>query len=96
MIAIHKQKMINELIQILNSWNEYSEQIYGFTKKDAKIFLQRLQVGVYNSILKSSYWFAQLPNASTLIKIEKEFIKLFLSQKEIEEINEEIEKRVFK
>lgn len=76
MIAIHKQKMINELIQILNSWNEYSEQIYGFTKTDAKIFLKRLQVGVYNSILKSSYWFAQLPNASTLIKIEKEKNKL--------------------
>jgi len=33
---------------------------------------------------------------SKLIKIEKEFIKLFLSQKEKEEINEEIEKRVFK
>lgn len=76
MIAIHKQKMINELIQILNSWNEYSEQIYGFTKKDAKIFLQRLQVGVYNSILKSSYWFATLPTTSTLVKIEKEKNKL--------------------
>lgn len=33
---------------------------------------------------------------SKLIKIEKEFIKLFLSQKEKELINEEIEKRVFK
>ena len=76
MIAIHKQKMINELIQIINSWNEYSEQIYGFTKKDAKIFLQRLQVGIYNSILKSSYWFASLPTTSSLVKIEKEKNKL--------------------
>lgn len=33
---------------------------------------------------------------SKLIKIEKEFIKLFLSEKEKEQINEEIEKRVFK
>ena len=33
---------------------------------------------------------------SKLIKIEKEFIKLFLSEKEKQEINEEIEKRVFK
>lgn len=33
---------------------------------------------------------------SKLIKIEKEFIKLFLTQKEKDQINEEIEKRVFK
>ena len=33
---------------------------------------------------------------SKLIKIEKEFIKLFLSQKEKDKINEEIEKRIFK
>ena len=33
---------------------------------------------------------------SKLIKIEKEFVKLFLPQKEKDEINEEIEKRVFK
>lgn len=86
MIAIHKQKMINELIQLINSWNEYSEQIYGFSKQDAKTFLKRLQVGIYNSILKSSYWFASPPDASTLIKIEKEKNKL-LSYSNITEEN---------
>lgn len=70
MIAIQKQKMINDLIQRINTWNEYSEKIYGYSKQDAENFLKRLQVGVYNSILKNSYWFANIPDTSTLIKIE--------------------------
>ena len=70
MIEIHKQKMINELIQQLNSWNEYSNKIYGYSKHDAETFLKRLQVGIYNSVLKNSYWFSTPPTLDTLIQIE--------------------------
>lgn len=70
MIEIQKQKMINELIQKINSWTEFSEQIYGYSKQSAETFLKRLQVGVYNSILKNSYWFVNIPTLDTLIKIE--------------------------
>lgn len=70
MIEIHKQKMINELIQQINSWNEYSDKIYGYSKNDAENFLKRLQVGIYNSILKNSYWFVTPPTLDNLIQIE--------------------------
>lgn len=70
MIEILKQKMINELIQKINSWNEYSDKIYGYSKHDAENFLKRLQVGIYNSILKNSYWFASIPTLDNLIQIE--------------------------
>ena len=70
MIAIHRQKMINELIQKINSWNEYSEKIYGYSKYDAENFLKRLQVGIYNAILKNIYWFSTIPSLDTLIQIE--------------------------
>lgn len=70
MMEIHKQKMINELIQKINSWNEYSDKIYGYSKHDAENFLKRLQVGIYNSVLKNSYWFANTPSLDTLIQIE--------------------------
>ena len=72
MIEIHKQKMTNELIQKINSWSPFSEKIYGYSKESAKTFLKRLQVGIYNSILKNSYWFSNLPTLDTLIQIETE------------------------
>ena len=70
MIEIYKQKMTNELIQKINSWTPYSEKIYGYSKESAKTFLKRLQVGIYNSILKNSYWFSNIPTLDSLIKIE--------------------------
>lgn len=62
--------MTNELIQKINNWNEYSEIIYGYSKSAAENFLKRLQVGIYNTILKNVYWFAHTPNADTLIQLE--------------------------
>ena len=46
MIEIHKQKMTNELIQKINSWSQFSEKIYGYSKESAKTFLKRLKVGI--------------------------------------------------
>ena len=76
MIEIHKQKMTNELIQKINSWSSFSEKIYGYSKDNAKTFLKRLQVGIYNSILKNSYWFSNIPTLDSLIQIETEKYKI--------------------
>lgn len=72
MIAAKKQKLITELLSIINNWNEYSKEIYGYSKKDAENFLKRIQTGIYSSVLKNTYWFMQTPLVDTLIKIEVE------------------------
>ena len=70
MIASKTQKITTELIKIINDWNEYSKEIYGYSKNEAENFLKRLQTGIYNSVLKTQYWFAPPPQLDKLIKIE--------------------------
>lgn len=70
MIKIIKQTMINNLLNKINTWSEYSNKIYGYTKQDAETFLKRLQVGIYDAILKNIYWFKNTPTVDTLLLIE--------------------------
>lgn len=67
-----KQIMLEELNQKINTWNNYSETMYGYSKTDAQNFLKRFQIGVYDTILKETFWFQTQVNIDTLINWEKD------------------------
>lgn len=67
-----KQIMLEELNQKISTWNDYSETMYGYSKTDAQSFLKRFQVGVYDAILKETFWFQPQLSIDTLINWEKD------------------------
>lgn len=67
MIYVSKNDMVNELKQRINNWNEYSDDMYGYTIEDAKDFLKRFRIGVYDCGLNGVLWFG--PRVSTDILV---------------------------
>ncbi len=67
MIYVSKQDMINDLNTKLKDWNDLSEDINGYSMTDAKEFLKRFQVGVYDCGLHGMLWFGPRVNVDLLV-----------------------------
>lgn len=67
MIYVSKDDMIDELKQKINTWNEYSEGINGYSLEDAKDFLKRFRIGIYDCGLNGALWFGPKVNVDLLV-----------------------------
>ncbi len=67
MIQVSKKEMIEEVKQKIDNWNEYSDDMYGYTLNDAKDFLKRFRIGVYDCGLNGILWFGPKVNSDLLV-----------------------------
>ena len=67
MIHVAKKEMIEEIKQKIDHWNEYSDDMYGYTLNDAKDFLKRFRIGVYDCGLNGILWFGPKVNSDLLV-----------------------------
>lgn len=67
MIYVSKKDMINELEQKIKNWDEYSEEMYGYTIEDANDFLKRFRIGIYDCGLNGVLWFGPKVNVDLLV-----------------------------
>lgn len=67
MIYVQKKEMIDELKQKIDSWNNYSEITYGYSIDDAKEFLKRFRIGIYDSGIKGIFWFGPRVDVDLLV-----------------------------
>lgn len=67
MIQVEKKVMVEELKQKIDSWNKYSETTYGYSVEDAKEFLKRFRIGIYDSSIKGMFWFGPRVDVDLLV-----------------------------
>lgn len=67
MIHVAKKEMIEEIKQKIDHWNEYSDDMYGYTLNDAKDFLKKFRIGVYDCGLNGILWFGPKVNSDLLV-----------------------------
>ena len=66
-----KRKLIEETTKRINDWSEYDDMLYDYNKTDAINFLKRLSVGIYDNVIKNTYWFGYKITANKLISWDK-------------------------
>ena len=66
-----KRKLIEETTQRINNWSEYDDMLYDYNKTDAINFLKRLSVGIYDNVIKNTYWFGYKITIDKLISWDK-------------------------
>lgn len=67
MIQVQKKEMAEELKQKIESWNSYSEFAYGYSIDDAKEFIKRFRIGIYDSGIKGIFWFGPRVDTDLLV-----------------------------
>lgn len=66
-MQVSKKTISEDLKDLINNWKEYSEVAYGYSEQDARNFLKRFSISVYDSVLKGVFWFGPRITADLLV-----------------------------